>query len=985
MTALRLPVGGRIDRARPIDFQWEGRTLQGFAGDTLASALLANGVRIVGRSFKLHRPRGIYACGPDEPNAVVDLEWGDRHDPNALATMVELLPGMRVRGVNAWPSVARDVFGWLDCLHDFLPAGFYYKTLMAGGWRNYENSVRALAGLGRVRQSPDPLRYEARYADCDILIVGGGAAGLAAARAAAASGLDIVLVDEHAEWGGSLAWRDARIDGGPGSAWAAATAAALATTGSARLMVRTTAFGSYDHGAFGLIEHRSSAAEGWAEERLWQVRARQVILATGAIERPLVFPDNDRPGIMGADAAYQYLRRFAVLPGRRIVVTTNNDSAYEPAAALARAGARVTIVDVRDAGSLAAPAAVDAGVEVIAGVAILGTTGARGVTGVALGSPSARSTREAVSRIDCDLVAVSGGWSPAVHLYSQSGGKVRYDAARAAFLPGPARDNQHLSGGLLGIDDLAAALESGHRAGVVAARALGREVTLAAPVADQAPVASPLKPVWRSAVRGARQWVDFQNDVTVADVELAAREHYVSVEHLKRYTTLGMAHDQGKTSNVNGLAILAERTGREIPAVGTTTFRPPYTPVSMGALAGLRRGPLYAPRHFLPLHDDHAALGAVFREYGGWMRPAAYPRAGETLDAAVQREALAVRQGVGLFDGSSLGKIEVAGPDAAAFLNLIYYNEIATLKPGRLRYCLMLRETGIVFDDGVVARLADDRFLLSPSSSHTEGVLAALELWHQTEFPAMRVAFHNVTGAWATIAVSGPRARAVLALLAPEIDAGDKALPHMSLAECRIGGVAARIARVSFTGERTYEISVPTGYAQSLWALLREVGGRFAITPYGVETLSLLRAEKGYILIGVDTDGTTLPADLGMPGPATGKPVDFVGKRSLLTPDALRGNRRQLVGLKSADPKLVLPIGAHGYVREDSGARSIGWVTSSAFSPWLGRSIALGMIEGGIDRAAKGEKVELFSEGKTFKAQVVTPCFYDPAGERLRG
>ncbi len=485
--------------------------------------------------------------------------------------------------------------------------------------------------------------------------------------------------------------------------------------------------------------------------------------------------------------------------------------------------------------------------------------------------------------------------------------------------------------------------------------------------------------MWYLKLPRTRQWIDFQNDVTVADVALAAQENYASVEHLKRYTTLGMANDQGKTANVNGLAVLAEVTGRAIADVGTTTFRPPFVPVSFAAVAGMRHGALYAPRRLLPAHAEHVALGAEMREYGGWMRPACYPRAGESVAQAIQREAGAARTGAGLFDGSSLGKIEVHGPDAAAFLNLMYYNEVSNIRPGRIRYCLILRETGIVFDDGVVARIAADRYLLSPSSSHTAGVLAMLELWHQTEYPQMRVEFHDITSAWATFAVSGPRARALLSQLSADIDLSDVALPHMSLAYGTIFGQPGRIARVSFTGERSYEISVHADYGASLWQLLLAAGA----TPYGIETLSLLRAEKGFILIGTDTDGMTLPDDLGMPGPLRAKKVEFVGKRSLLTPDATRPDRRQFVGLLPDDAGFVPAVGAHAIERRDGTQRSIGWVTTSWHSPTLGRSIALGMIENGRALAADGAKVELFHLGKTSRATVTAPCFLDPTGERL--
>ena len=984
MSGERLPTGGRIDRGAPIAFTWNGRALAGYRGDTLASALLANGVNIVGRSFKLHRPRGLYGSGAEEPNAIVDLEWGARHDPSARATLVELADGMRAKGVNAWPSVAHDWLGLHDHIHRFLPAGFYYKTFIAPRWHTYEPMIRALAGIGRARRTADPLAYDARHAQCDILIVGGGPAGLSAARAAAAGGLRIILADERPDWGGSALWREGTIEGRPAADWVSQTIAELAELNNVRLMPRTTAFGYYDHNTLGLLERRATAPEGWAEELLWQVRAGRVILATGAIERPLVFPDNDRPGVMSADAVLRYLRQYAVLPGRRAVVVTNNDSAYETATALIEAGASVTVADLRDAPGPASELARARGATALPRSAIVSVRGSRGVKSVALAAPDATSTQGA-RWIEADLVCVSGGWSPAVHLFSQSGGKLRFDPTTAAFVPTEPRGAQHLAGILGGARDLGAVLASGHRAGIDAAAALGKSVSLAAPQAPAPTAESPIRPHWRMAIPKSRQWVDFQNDVTVDDIALAAQENYVSVEHLKRYTTLGMAHDQGKTSNINGLAILAEVTGREIGSVGTTSFRPPYVPVSIGALVGDRHLTNFAPRRHLPIHEAHKSLGASWREYGGWMRPACYPQPGEGIADAVRRESLAARNAVGLFDASSLGKIEVYGPDAARFLDLIYMNEIASLKPGRIRYCLLLRETGIVFDDGVVARIDANRYLLSPSSSHTEGVLAVLELWHQTEYPKLQVRFHDITHAWATFSVSGPRARDVVAALDTDINVHDSTLPHMSLARGTIEGVPGRIARVSFTGERGFEVSVPAGCAQALWARLRMLGAGHGMVPFGVETLSALRAEKGYIMIGADTDGATLPGDLGMGGLGAKKTVDFVGKRSLTAPDALRPDRRQLVGLRAESPELVLPVGSHAFVREGRDARSIGWVTSSAMSAALGHSIALGMIERGAERARLGESVEIFDQGSVTRATVCAPCFYDPKGERLRG
>ena len=859
MTGTRIPAIGLIDRGQKLSFRWQGETLTGFAGDTLASALLANGVRVVGRSFKYHRPRGIFAAGAEEPNAILDVWHNSQNDPNARATLVPLQDGMSARAISGWPSLNFDAFQGLDLLHRFLPAGFYYKTFMAPDWHRYEPNIRRMAGLGTAQKTPDTRHYETRHAQVDVLVIGAGPAGLAAARAAAAGGRSVMLVDENPQFGGSLLWGDATINGQIGTAWARDTTASLAASG-AQLLPNTTAFAYYDQNTIGLMEHRSHAASGWAEDRLWSVLAAEVVLATGAIERPLVFPNNDRPGVMLASAVLRYLRQYGVLVGKSVVLTTNNDSAYETATALLAAGGQVAVADVRAEPGPVANAAQAAGARVYAGSVVLNTGGLGGIAWADIGPADATSQRNATSRIGCDIVASSGGWTPVVHLFSQSGGKLRWDETLSAFLPNTGRQAHQLAGSMAGWQSLAECLASGHKAGGSHGEA---------PVTAIARLPTPLQPYWHVPITGARQWLDLQNDVTVKDVGLAARENFQSVEHLKRYTTLGMATDQGKTSNVNGLAVMAELTGRTIPETGTTTFRMPYTPVSLGAMAGMRHGDLYAPKRQLPAQSEHDAAGALMREYGGWMRPACYPLPGETEAQAVQREARLVRTNGGLFDGSSLGKIEVFGADAAKFLNLIYYNEVANLKPGRLRYVLLLRETGIIYDDGVIARVAEDRYLLSPSSSHTAGVLAMLELWHQTEYPSMDVAFHDVTAAWATIAICGPRVRDILATLATDIDLSDAALPHMAMAHGRIMGIQARVARVSFTGERSYEISVTAGHGAALWRHLLAQGP----TPYGIESLSILRGEKGYILIGTDTDGLTMPDDLGMSGPLRAKKV----------------------------------------------------------------------------------------------------------------
>jgi len=983
----RLAEGGEIDREKPLSFTFDGERLMGYAGDTLASALLANGIRTVGRSFKYHRPRGVMAAGVEEPNAILDLRHEGRQDPNARATRVLLEEGMALGPVNAAPSLRADRYRGFDRLARFLPAGFYYKTFMRPAWMQYEPAIRKAAGLGRLapEQAPKDLAYEQRNARCDILVVGAGPTGLAAARAAAESGLSVWLVDLENRAGGQLLWRDERVAGEAAAAWAAKECARLAALPNVTVKLRTEVAAYYDMNRLTLLEQRARAPKGFARERLWILQARQVILATGAHERPMVFPDNDRPGVMLAGAAATYLRRYAVLPGRQIVLSTNNDDGYASALLLKQAGASVLIADSRMRPPPELLSAMDlADIPVMQGSLPLAVEGKEAVQGVHLGPVRAASAKDAKLMQPADLLLMAGGWQPAVHLFSQSGGKLSYDAQLTAFRPKLGKQacrTAGAAGGMTGLDDC---LASGHQTGVDIADALGKTVALERPKAEGAAAPYRIEPLWRSRVAGARQWVDHQNDVTEKDVVLAAQEGYRSVEHLKRYTTLGMATDQGKTSNVIGLAILGEETGRAPGEVGTTTFRPPYTPLSLGAIAGLYRGDLLQTRRQLPAAERHKALGGLMRDYGLWVRPACYLQAGEDEAAATQREALAVRRTVGLMDGSSLGKIAVVGPDAATFVNRFYYNRLDNLAPGRLRYCFQLNETGTVSDDGVVARLAEDRYLLSPSSGHTDHVLHAIEEWHQGEWPDLEVFFHDETQAWATYAVTGPRAPQVLAKLETAIDW--RSLSHMSLAEGEIAGVRGRIQRVSFTGEASFELSVPADYGAALWDRLLALGEPEGITPFGIESLMILRTEKGYIIVGRDTDGMTMPQDLGMSGPLRNKDIDYVGRRSLTLPVAQRPGRLQLVGLAVPPGEAPLPNGAHAiHEDEDSGeVTSLGYVTSSFWSPTLKRAIALGLIADGHRLLEEGASLTIAHLGKRRGARAVQACFYDPEGERLK-
>ncbi|MBK8742680.1 MAG: (2Fe-2S)-binding protein [Betaproteobacteria bacterium] len=789
----RMPHGGRIDRTQPLSFTFNGRHLRGFAGDTLASALLANDVTLVGRSFKYHRPRGVMAAGVEDPSSLVHLGIGAAGEPNARATQVELYADLVATSQNCWPSLRFDLQSGFDAVHRLIPAGFYYKTFIWPRWSLYEGAIRRSAGLGMAQNLRDPDVYTHQYAHCDVLIVGGGPCGLRAAEVAAARGDRVMLVDDQRELGGSLLWRGA----GGIAPDLPATIGALATTSNVQILARTTAVGYYDHNLVvlhqRLTNHLGKAApNGTPRERLWQVRARRVLVATGATERPLVFPDNDRPGVMLADSVLHYLRRYAVIPGRRAVLFANNDPAYQAVFALADAGVEVAgVVDIRASVSDALAAELARrGIRLFSNSAICATHGRQRVRAVRVGAmPSGPTTTLA-----CDLLLVSGGWAPNVHLFSQSGGKLRFDDAQSCFRPAQSAQAVQCIGAANGLFDSAIALREAATTALAPASADLLQWPSAGAGAPGTGDPLAIQPFWR-VPRGlghGRQWVDFHNDVTVDDIALAARENFVSVEHLKRYTGTGMAPDQGKTSNVNALAILALETGRDIAAVGTTTFRPPVVPVTLGAIAGRHIGGLYRARRLLPAHSRHVSMEAMIADYGGWMRPESYPLPGESFEEAVRREGLAVRTRIGLFDASSLGKIEVAGPDAERFLDHVLVTRVEGMTVGQIRYFVMAKEQGIVFDDGVVMRLGADRYWVGASSAHAAHVAQTMDEWLQCEWPTWQVTVTDATRQWATLALAGPESRDVLSTAGTDIDLAAERFPHMCfrkawLRTCRRG------------------------------------------------------------------------------------------------------------------------------------------------------------------------------------------------------
>ncbi len=997
--ANRLDNGGRIDRGKPLTFTFDGRRLQGYAGDTLASALLANGIHLVGRSFKYHRPRGIYSAGAEEPNAIVQIGRGATTSPDHRATQVELYDGLEARSLNAWPSLNFDIGTINQRFARFLPAGFYYKTFMWPGflWPTYEKIIRAAAGMGETPTEPDPDRYDKRHGHCDVMVVGSGPAGVAAALAAARGGARVMLVDEQGEMGGSLLADTVEIDGKPAAEWLAAGLAELAALPEVTLLPRTTAFGYYDCNTVGMLErvtdHLGAAApDNLPRQRLWTVRVGQVVLATGAIERSMAFSHNDRPGTMLAGAVRTYIQRFGVLPGRRAVVFTNNDSAYGAAIDLAKAGAEVAaIVDLRPepAGPLAKQAG-EMGLPIFGGHSITKTSGGRRIRGVEVMTlnQAGDGVVGAAQRFACDLLCVSGGWNPAVHLFSQSGGRNRFDTGIASFRPDTSPQDLAIVGAANGDFTLAAALADGHAAGLSAARAVGFEAEdQAAPITESV-AADEARTIWMlpsqdGPAHGRKHFVDLQGDVTAGDIQLAAREGYRSVEHTKRYTTLGMGTDQGKTGNITGHAILAETLDSPIEEVGTSTFRPPYTPVTFGALAGRDLGPELAdPTRRTPMHHWHEANGAKWEDVGQWKRPWYYPKGGEDMRAAVDRECLAVRNGIGILDATTLGKIDIQGPDAATLLNRIYTNAWSKLAIGRCRYGLMLGEDGMVIDDGVTARLGENHFLMTTTTGNAARILGWLEEWVQTEWPELKVYMTSVTEQYATATICGPKARQVLTSLSPDTDLSPEALPFMGWCTATVAGLPARIFRVSFTGESSFEINVPANHGMALWSALMAAGAEYDITPFGTETMHVLRAEKGFIIVGQETDGTVTPADLGMAW-ALSKTKDFIGKRSLSRPDSVRDDRKQLVGLLPENPNQVLPEGAQllAEVTKKPPMPMIGHVTSSYFSATLGRSFALALLQRGASR--HGEVIDVGFDGQTAKAKVTEPCFYDPEGKRL--
>jgi|TARA_B110000444_G_scaffold42881_1_gene38777 sarcosine oxidase subunit alpha len=997
----RLANNGRlIDRRKPINFLFNSKKMIGYEGDSLAASLLANDQILVGRSFKYHRPRGIVASGAEEPNALINLGEGGSFEPNARATTTETFDGMVAVSQNHFPSLEFDVGAINSKLSQFLPAGFYYKMFIhpRSFWKHiYEPFIRKSAGLGKAPKDRDLDKYEHYYHHCEVLVVGGGIAGIQAAKSAAASGVRVMLVEQTAHWGGRAVVDGVVIDNIAAEEWIKGALSELSVMDNVVIRNRTQGSGVYDHGYALGYERISDHTPGDSRprHRLWRIRCKQIIVATGAIERPLSFAGNDIPGVMLAAAVRDYVVNYGVSPGDRTVIVTNNDDAYRTAIVLKDAGLDIPlIIDARPkGGGILMDQAIAAGIRVETGRGIAKVKGGKRVTGVSICSQAGEGAE--LEEISCDVVAMSGGWSPVVHLWSHCGGKLFWDSSKAMFCPDPKHPPLGVDGeGMVRVVGVAnghlgsaAVLIDANEQGSVAAVAAGGKTKKLKAAHCNNSVEFPMLPVWlmpQGANYGLRSksWLDFQNDVKVIDVQLAAQEGFESVEHTKRYTTLGMATDQGKLSNINGLAVLSKSLNMDIPDVGTTTFRPPYTPISMASLAGEARAEFFQPIRKTPMHDWHESNGADWEPVAGWRRVYAYVQPGETTKQSVNREVLNTRKNLGFLDASTLGKIIVKGPDAGKFLDMMYTNMMSNLKVGRCRYGLMCSENGFLSDDGVVARIDDGTWLCHTTSGGADRIHAHMEEWLQTEWWNWKVWTINLTEQLAQIAIVGPNSRKVIEKLGG-MDVSPEALPFMAWADGNIGGISCRAYRISFSGELSYEIALPANQGLQFWKMLIDAGAEFGAMPYGTECLHVMRAEKGFIMIGDETDGTVIPQDLGLSWAVSKKKDDFLGKRAQQRSFMDNDNRWQLVGLETLDGS-VLEDGAYAIAsgkNANGQTNTQGRITSTYYSPTLKKGIAMGLVHNGPSRV--GEVISFTKIGTSpVEAKIVSPIFFDPEGEK---
>jgi len=992
----RVDKGGLINRDKHISFKFNGKKYFGYEGDTLASALLANGIHLVGRSFKYHRPRGFIGAGVDEPNAKVQLYSGAKTEPNVVATEVELVEGLVAKSQNCFPSVSFDLGAINNFLSKFFPAGFYYKTFMwpKNFWyKIYEPIIRKAAGLGVAPLKPDPDRYEHKFEYCDVLVVGSGPSGLASALAAAKNGARVILAEDKPRFGGSLLTDDVTIGNKKGKDWADEIIEQLKTMPNVIVKNRSQVFGYYDHNMMVMFEktkdHIESPSKYTPRQRLWYIRAKEVIASTGSIERPLVFGNNDRPGIMLASAAKEYLRVYGVLVGKKPIIFTNNDSAYDTAINFKKKGINPIVIDIREnSESPVIKEAKNLKIDIRFSHAIANTKGHLRVNSATIGKlNNKKSNYENFENISCDCICISGNWTPTVHLASQSGNRLKFDENINAFIPNQSRQNESTIGSAKGSFTLKESLEEGFNKGFELSNKISKKnLKSTIPTSNERNNGKPDK-FWCMPLpknKNYKRCVDFQNDVYVSDIELAIREGFRSIEHVKRYTTLGMATDQGKTSNLNGLQLVSNIENKIVPEVGHTTFRPPYTPITIGTIVGREVGKHYRPTRKSPMHSWHEKNNAVFVDAGLWLRPRYYKQGKENLYEAAKREAANVRNNIGICDVTSLGKIDIKGPDSAEFLNRVYTNAWMKLPIGKARYGVMLREDGIVFDDGTTTRISENHFHMTTTTAQAVNVLAHLEYYLQVVWPELDVNVLSATEQWAGAALAGPNSRNLLGKLFPNLDVSSESLPFMGFKEEDLFGVPTRIFRISFSGELAYEINVESGYGVFMWEKIMEIGKEMDIEPCGTEALSTLRIEMGHVA-GSEIDGRTIPSDLSLDGMVS-KKKDFIGKRSLSRPAFVDNTREKIVGVVPLDKKTMIPEGSHLVV--DSNAPlpnpKLGHVSASCWSVEYNNPFSLAIIKDGKKRI--GEKLYALSplKNKSIPVEIVSSHYVDSKGERVR-
>ena len=995
---LRINSSNFIDETTRVSFKFDGKTYYGFKGDTLASALIANGIHLVARSFKYHRPRGIMTAGSEEPNAIVQINGNTAYtEPNVRATEIEIYDGLEASSQNCWPNVNFDIGGINNILSPLLPAGFYYKTFMwpASFWEKYEYFIRKSAGLGKSPTKPDPDLYEHKYIHCDVLVIGGGISGIMAAKTAAENNYKTLLLDEKPHLGGTTIYQSSefnKINNQYSSKWLENEISKLKNIKNLEIKTRTSVAAYHGYNFLlareNLTDHLPlNKKKDQIRQRLLKIRAKKVIAATGSIERPLIFNNNDRPGIILSSAIKKYSDYYGVVCGKENILFTNNDSAYETAISLFNKGIKINaIIDIREkVNSEITNHAEKIGIKIYNSYTIVDTSGYRRIKEVSIMklSKDGQSVTGSKVKIKCDCLGISGGWTPAVHLFTQSGGKLKFDNEDNVFIPSKYPSDQISIGSCNGEFDLNTIIKNFNQN---IKNFLGIDKTSFEDLKINSTKEILKRNIWLlpsdKAIGKCKPFVDFQNDATAKDIKLALREGFRSIEHVKRYTTTGMGTDQGKLGNMHALGIISDTSGVKMSDLGTTTFRPPYTPLTFGTIVGRNVGEFFDIFRKTPMHDWHVDNNAEFENVGQWKRAWYYPKKGESMFDAVQRESKAARDGAGILDASTLGKIDIQGSDASEFLNRVYTNAWSKLAIGKCRYGLMLNEDGMVYDDGVTTRLDENHYIMTTTTGGAATVLGKLEDYLQTEWPELDVYLTSVTDHFATISVCGPNSKKIVKKVIPDLDLSDEEFPHMSFKNAKIGNIKCRVMRISFTGEQSYEINIQANFGKSVWEKCMEAGKEFNITPYGTETMHLLRAEKGFIIVGQDTDATLTPIDLQMDWIVSKKKYDFIGKRSLYRSDTIREDRKQLVGIVTEDPREVLEEGAQ--IVADVSKKPVemlGHITSSYFSPNLNKSIALGVVKGGKNML--GKKLFIPMKNKIISVQVADPVFLDKENKRL--